>query len=265
MRIADVGAVCGRRRERIPERSIYNWLCDLEWDRPVGEVRAFGGDVMMRADALEAVGGYRDDLIAGEEPELCVRLRAAGWRIWRLDREMTLHDAAMTRFDQWWRRAVRGAAMHSRKAPICTERRPNAIGSGSRAALGFGGYGCRSPACCPWRYLAMGLGRVADISASDSAPDNAQPWTAGRSRTAGAVPGACPGSLRALARSSSCATGYSAVRRISSNTSDGAMRIAYLVNQYPKVSHIFIRREILALERRGSKSCELRCAAGTPS
>ena len=29
------------------------------------------------------------------------------------------------------------------------------------------------------------------------------------------------------------------------------MRIAYLVNQYPKVSHSFIRREILALERRG--------------
>jgi glycosyltransferase involved in cell wall biosynthesis len=29
------------------------------------------------------------------------------------------------------------------------------------------------------------------------------------------------------------------------------MRIAYLVNQYPMVSHIFIRREILALERQG--------------
>jgi colanic acid/amylovoran biosynthesis glycosyltransferase len=29
------------------------------------------------------------------------------------------------------------------------------------------------------------------------------------------------------------------------------MRIAYLINQYPKVSHTFIRREILALERHG--------------
>jgi glycosyltransferase involved in cell wall biosynthesis len=29
------------------------------------------------------------------------------------------------------------------------------------------------------------------------------------------------------------------------------MRVAYLVNQYPKVSHVFIRREILALEQRG--------------
>ena len=51
--------------------------------------------------------GFRDDLIAGEEPELCVRLRAKGWKIWRLDAEMTLHDAAMTRFGQWWRRNVR--------------------------------------------------------------------------------------------------------------------------------------------------------------
>jgi glycosyltransferase involved in cell wall biosynthesis len=32
------------------------------------------------------------------------------------------------------------------------------------------------------------------------------------------------------------------------------MRIAYLVNQYPKISHTFIRREILALERQG---CEI--------
>lgn len=105
---ADIGVVCGRRRERYPERSIYNWLCDLDWDGPVGNVRACGGDAMMRATALDLVGGYREELIAGEEPELCVRLRAAGWRIWRLDSEMTLHDAAMTRFSQWWRRALRG-------------------------------------------------------------------------------------------------------------------------------------------------------------
>jgi GT2 family glycosyltransferase len=103
----DIGAVCGRLRERCPECSIYNWLCDREWDRPVGETRAVGGIVMMRADALRAVGGYRDDVIAAEEDELCVRLRAAGWRLWRLPVAMALHDAAMTHFSQWWRRSVR--------------------------------------------------------------------------------------------------------------------------------------------------------------
>ena len=103
----DVAVVCGRRRERYPERSIYNMLCDIEWDSPIGEAKACGGDALMRIDAFEAMKGYRADLIAGEEPELCVRLRAAGWRIWRLDEEMTMHDAAMTRFGQWWRRTVR--------------------------------------------------------------------------------------------------------------------------------------------------------------
>jgi hypothetical protein len=112
-----VAVVCGRRRERHPERSIYNALCDIEWDTPIGESKSCGGDALMRVAAFEAVKGYRDDLIAGEEPELCVRLRAVGWRVWRLDVEMTLHDAAMTRFGQWWKRALRSgyAAAQGRK------------------------------------------------------------------------------------------------------------------------------------------------------
>lgn len=102
-----VAVVAGHRRERFPEHSVYNWLCDREWDVPSGEAVACGGDAMMRVAAFTAVGGYSDDLIAGEEPELCVRLRAAGWRIHILPDLMTLHDAAMTRLSQWWRRAVR--------------------------------------------------------------------------------------------------------------------------------------------------------------
>ncbi|PCI59189.1 MAG: glycosyl transferase, partial [Methylophilaceae bacterium] len=58
-------------------------------------------------DALKVVGGYRDDLIAGEEPELCVRLRQEKWRIWRLDADMTQHDANIMQFKQWWKRSVR--------------------------------------------------------------------------------------------------------------------------------------------------------------
>jgi hypothetical protein len=114
-----VVAVCGRRRERFPEASIYNRLCDIEWNTPPGAARAFGGDVLIRAQPLAAAGGYREDLIAGEEPELCVRLREAGWQIWRLDHDMTWHDAAMRRWKQWWRRCMRaghafaeGASLH---------------------------------------------------------------------------------------------------------------------------------------------------------
>lgn len=102
-----VAVVCGRRRERYPERSVFNQLCDLEWDTPVGEAAACGGDSLMRAEPFRAVEGFDARLSAGEEPELCGRLRAAGWAIHRLPVEMTLHDAAMTRLGQWWMRAVR--------------------------------------------------------------------------------------------------------------------------------------------------------------
>lgn len=111
--------VCGRRRERFPGASVYNALADREWDTPVGLATACGGDALMRFAAVQAVGGYRDDLIAGEEPEMCLRLRRAGGEVWRLDAEMTLHDAALLRFGQWWRRTRRaghafaeGAALH---------------------------------------------------------------------------------------------------------------------------------------------------------
>ena len=99
--------VCGRRRERFPRATPYNRICDIEWDTPIGEAKACGGDAMMRVAALQAVGGYNPTLIAGEEPELCVRLRQNGGKIYRLNAEMTLHDAQMTRFGQWWKRSVR--------------------------------------------------------------------------------------------------------------------------------------------------------------
>lgn len=104
---ASLAAVCGRRRERHPGASIYNRLCDLEWNTPVGFAEACGGDALFRIGSLLSVGGYDASLIAGEEPELCLRLRQRGHRILRIDAEMTLHDANITRFGQWWKRTVR--------------------------------------------------------------------------------------------------------------------------------------------------------------
>ncbi len=102
-----VALVCGRRRERFPERSIYNKICDIEWDTPIGEAQDCGGDFLIRVEAFKQVAGFSDHMIAGEEPELCARLRAAGWKIWRLDAEMTRHDANILHLWQWWRRSVR--------------------------------------------------------------------------------------------------------------------------------------------------------------
>lgn len=100
--------VCGRRKERFPENSVYNLLCDIEWNTPVGDTKACGGDAMMRTEAFQSVGGFEESLIAGEEPELCLRLRKAGGTLKRLDEAMTLHDANILSFKPWWKRNLRG-------------------------------------------------------------------------------------------------------------------------------------------------------------
>lgn len=123
-----LAVVCGRRREKFPEASLWNRMIDAEWDTPIGEARACGGDALMRRAALDEVGGYDPAMIAGEEPEMCFRMRQQGWKIARIAAEMTAHDAAMTAFSQWWKRAKRaghayaeGAALHGRE----TEERYN--------------------------------------------------------------------------------------------------------------------------------------------
>ena len=110
---------CGRRRELYPESSLYNYICDLEWNTPVGDAKACGGDALIRVSVLREVQGYRESLIAGEEPEMCVRISQAGHKIRRIKHDMTWHDADMHRFSQWWRRSVRcgfayanGVALH---------------------------------------------------------------------------------------------------------------------------------------------------------
>lgn len=102
-----VAVVAGRRMERYPEESIYNMLCDMEWDTPIGEAEACGGDFMVRKEAFNGVGGFNETVVAGEEPELCYRLRKKNWSIFRLDSPMTTHDAAISQFSQWWNRCLR--------------------------------------------------------------------------------------------------------------------------------------------------------------
>ncbi len=115
----DVSVVCGFRRERFPENSIYNTVINLEWQGSVGEISSCGGDAMYRTEIFQKSGGFNETMIAGEESELCLRLRRDGGIIWRVDEKMVIHDVALTKFFQWWTRAKRagyayaeGVAMH---------------------------------------------------------------------------------------------------------------------------------------------------------
>lgn len=104
---AKLAGVCARRREIRARESFFSRMIDIDWDIPPGEVPFVGGDWLARWSAIREVGGWSTDLIAGEEPDLCFRMRDRGWRILRLAREQTLHDIAMTRFKAYWRRALR--------------------------------------------------------------------------------------------------------------------------------------------------------------
>ena len=139
----DYAVACGRRRERYPENSLYNQVCDFEWNTPVGEVEACGGDALMRVDVVRGIGGFDAALIAGEEPELCSRLRKAGWRIMRLDVEMTLHDANITHLSQWWRRTMRARLGLRQRCRHGSQNQESPLGSGGGASRGCGALPCR--------------------------------------------------------------------------------------------------------------------------
>ena len=102
-----IAGVYGNRRETRTANSTYNAVFDLDWNAAAGWSLFFGGDALVRREALSTVGGYNNRLIAGEEPDLCRRLRGLGYRILHIDEPMTLHDLAMHTFNQYWRRSIR--------------------------------------------------------------------------------------------------------------------------------------------------------------
>ncbi len=114
----DVAIVAGRLRERSPDASVYNRLCDMEWDVPPGDVSSCGGNCMVKANAFGRIGGFDPELIAGEEPELAWRLRRAGRKLVSLDAEMATHDAELQVFAQWWRRQVRAGYATAENADL---------------------------------------------------------------------------------------------------------------------------------------------------
>ncbi|MBX9628188.1 MAG: glycosyltransferase family 2 protein, partial [Gemmataceae bacterium] len=255
----DVAVVCGRRRERHPDASRYNRLCDLEWDTPVGEAEACGGDALFRAAALKEVGGYRDSLIAGEEPELCARLRAAGRKVVRLPAEMTLHDAAMTRFGQWWRRTVRAGYAYAEVGRL-HGRGP--LRSWARQVRSNWFWAALFPAAAllaavllsPWALVLLPLGYAA-LGAKVYCGRRRQgdPHRDARLYAAFCVLAKFPmavGQAR-YHRDRLLGRAQTLIEYKGAAVTPPTTRVAYLVNQYPSVSHSFIRREIVGVEAAG--------------
>lgn len=102
-----MGVVTGWRTETDPHRNVYHEMCEIEWHRAPGDIRSCGGDMMVRVATFVQIGGFNPSIIASEDEEFCLRVLALGQRVHRLPRIMTLHDADMNRFGQWWKRTVR--------------------------------------------------------------------------------------------------------------------------------------------------------------
>jgi len=179
-----VAIASGAVREKFPERSIFNRLCDREWAAPAGDAHYCGGNALVRAHALESAGGFRDALIAGEEPELCVRLRAKGWTIRRLAADMARHDAAITSLGQWLKRARRAghafaevSSIHRGKPEqIWVFETRRALALTGLAALGlFGGLIAHASL---FLILAAFPAQIARIALRDK-PTTAESWAYG--------------------------------------------------------------------------------------
>jgi glycosyltransferase involved in cell wall biosynthesis len=135
-----LAAVWGHRREIHPEASIFNRVLDLDWVYRPGFTEFCGGDVLMRRKALLEVGGFDEGLIAGEEPELCRRMRARGYRILHINHPMTGHDLQIARISQYWRHATRAGHAYAEVSELYRGSDDPSWASECRANLIRGGF-----------------------------------------------------------------------------------------------------------------------------
>jgi hypothetical protein len=150
----EIGVVWGHRREIAPSASLYNRALDLDWIYPPGDTEFCGGDALFRRSALERSGGFDDSLIAGEEPELCARLRAMGCRIRHIDVPMTGHDLAITHWRQYWRRAERAGHAYAEVSARVADTTSPLWSRESRRNLWHGGLVAGGLAGIPLALLA---------------------------------------------------------------------------------------------------------------
>jgi hypothetical protein len=161
----NLALVYGRLRERYPDKSIYNALCDDEWNSPVGDSTGCGGIALFRVAALRQVNFYNPDMIAGEDTEMSMRLRKRGWRLRRIDAEMAFHDADITRFGQWWTRTRRSGHGFGEMAFLHPDARNPNWPRTVRSIFAWGGVMpallvlaiVLALALTPWWWLAAGL------------------------------------------------------------------------------------------------------------
>lgn len=118
----DVAGIAGTVRDLPKDTSRYHAERESasEKHHRVRETPFIGGASLYRRSALEAVGSFDSALYSDEEPEVGLRLRAAGFRLLLDDRPMVVHysdppDKLATTYGRWRRNLYLGAGQIVRK------------------------------------------------------------------------------------------------------------------------------------------------------
>jgi cellulose synthase/poly-beta-1,6-N-acetylglucosamine synthase-like glycosyltransferase len=150
-----IAGVFGDRREMRTGDSVYNALFDLDWNTQPGFTLYFGGDALVRREALEAVDGYNERLIAGEEPEMCRRMRERDYRILHVAEPMTRHDLAMHTFAQYWRRSLRTGHAYAEVSALYSNTTDPLWSAESRRNVLRGVFWLVAPPACAVTAIAL--------------------------------------------------------------------------------------------------------------
>ena len=108
-----IGAVFGSIEEVDKKSNIYMKVCQFDWYMPPGDYRLCGGNALWKRSVFDEVGLFDGKLIAGEEPDLCFRVRQKGYRIVCIDSPMVKHDLDMHYFKDYWNRSVRSGTAYA--------------------------------------------------------------------------------------------------------------------------------------------------------
>jgi len=100
----EVAVIEGRMRQRNGDEVAFPTVSEQRKNETPGEiVSVIAPGAFMRAEAFEAAGGFRGDLLSCENDDLCIRQRRRGAHIWRLETDMMINEPRKT---NWWKRAV---------------------------------------------------------------------------------------------------------------------------------------------------------------
>lgn len=101
----DYAVVSACRQDSFSDTSVFNHCCNLFWQAPAGESNTSGSNAFVRLSAFQQLSGYRAEMHTGHQYDLCLRLRKAGWRIYRTDTGMVTRDTVISRTSQWFYRS----------------------------------------------------------------------------------------------------------------------------------------------------------------